>query len=67
MSGKSYNGDLLEDHHNVARYCGERVISEIDDLAKSAVFKVRDDEDHLSVPYVVFPNIKIHYAKADTR
>ena len=52
MSDYPPNEGPLEDRHNVVRYCGEQAISESSGLPKSAAFKIRDNEDYLSVNWL---------------
>lgn len=52
MSDDPPNEGPLGNQHNVVRHCGERAISESSGLPKSAAFKMRDDEDYLSVNWL---------------
>ena len=46
------NEGPLEDRHNVARYCGEQALHKQSSLPKTAAFKLRDDEEYLSVNWL---------------
>lgn len=54
MSDKPSNEGLLADHHNVARHCGARVISEYSGLPTAAAFKIRSNEEYLSVNWLEY-------------